>query len=52
LFHEGKPEEFHVKIAQTLKEINRLLEVGFEYMCKKGDCLFFRRLDVKLEGYS
>jgi integrase len=43
LFYEGTPEEFHVKIAQTPKEVKGLLEVGFEYVCKKGGLLFFRK---------
>ena len=43
LFHEGTPEEFHVKIAQTPKEVKGLLEVGFEYVCEKDDLLFFRK---------
>jgi len=43
LFNDGKPEEFHVKIAQTPKEVKGLLEVGFEYVYDKGDLLFFRK---------
>jgi len=43
LFYKGKPEEFHVKIAQTPEEIKGLLEVGFEYVCEKDDLLFFRK---------
>ena len=43
LFYEGKPEEFHVKIAQTPKEVKGLLEVGFEYVCEKDGLLFFRK---------
>ena len=43
LFCEGKPEEFHVKIAQTPKEVKGLLEVGFEYVCEKDGLLFFRK---------
>jgi len=43
LFYKGKPEEFHVKIAQTPEEIKGLLEVGFEYVCEKDSLLFFRK---------
>jgi len=43
LFHEANPEEFHVKIAQTPKEMKGLLEVGFEYVCEKDGLLFFRK---------
>ncbi|MDH5459525.1 MAG: hypothetical protein QMD23_05825 [Candidatus Bathyarchaeia archaeon] len=55
LFHEGKLEEFHVKIAQTPEEIKELLEVGFEYVCEKDGLLFFRKQKrklKKLEGNS
>lgn len=43
LFHEGPPEEFHVKIAETPQEITELLEVGFEYVCEKDGLVFFRK---------
>ena len=43
LFREGEPEEFHVKIAETPKEVKGLLEVGFEYVCEKDGLLFFRK---------
>jgi hypothetical protein len=43
LFHETNHEEFHVKKTQTPKEMKRLLEVGFEYVCEKDGLLFFRR---------
>jgi len=43
LLHEEKPEEFHVKIAQTPEEIKGLLEVSFEYVCEKNGLLFFRK---------
>jgi len=39
----GKPEGFHVKIAQTPEGIKGLLEVGFEYVCEKDSLLFFRK---------
>ena len=43
LYHDGRPEDFHVKIAETPEEIKGLLEVGFEYVCKKDDLLLFRK---------
>ena len=43
LFFEGKPEEFHVKVAKTPEEIKALLEVGFEYVCEKDGLMFFRK---------
>lgn len=43
LFHEGTPEEFHVKIAETPQEMTELLEVGFEYVCEKDGLVFFRK---------
>jgi len=36
-------DEFNVKAAKDPEEIKALLEVGFEYVCKKDDLLFFRR---------
>ena len=43
LFYDRTAEEFHVKIAQTPKEVKGLLEVGFEYVCDKDGLLFFRK---------
>jgi len=43
LFYEGTAEDFHVKIAHTPEEIKGLLEVGFEYVCKKDEMVFFRK---------
>ena len=43
LFYKGKPEEFPVRIAKGPEEIKGLLEVGFEYVCKKDGLLFFRK---------
>jgi len=34
-------EEFHVKTASAPKEIESLLEVGFEYICEKEGLMFF-----------
>jgi len=35
--------EFHVKTAKTQKEIEGLLEVGFEYVCQKDNLIYFRK---------
>jgi integrase len=40
---QQKPEEFHVKVTSDPEEIQRLLEVGFEYVCAKGELMFFRK---------
>jgi len=42
LFQE-EPDEFHVKATSDPKEIQQLLEVGFEYVCSKDGLLFFRK---------
>ena len=36
-------DEFTVRIAKTSKEIQELLEVGFEYVCEKEDLLYFKK---------
>jgi len=36
-------EEYISKVAQTPEEIQQLIENGFEYICKKGDLVFFRK---------
>jgi len=36
-------QEFTVKVAEDSEEINKLLEVGFEYVCEKDGRLFFRK---------
>jgi len=36
-------DEFTVRIAKTSKEIQGLLEVGFEYVCEKDGLLYFRK---------
>ena len=44
MYHDGRPEDFHVKISETPEEIKGLLEVGFEYVCQKDeDLVFFRK---------
>ncbi|MEM3465031.1 MAG: tyrosine-type recombinase/integrase [Candidatus Jordarchaeales archaeon] len=35
--------EFTVKVAKDPKEIQSLLEVGFEYVCEKDGLMFFRK---------
>ena len=39
----NEPEKFHVKAAKDPEEIQALLEVGFEFVCKKGALMFFRK---------
>ncbi len=36
-------DSFHVKVATKPEEIKQLLETGFEYICEKGDLLYFRK---------
>ncbi|UCC59198.1 MAG: tyrosine-type recombinase/integrase [Candidatus Bathyarchaeum sp.] len=36
-------EEFTVRVAKTTKEITELLEVGFQYVCKKDGLVYFRK---------
>jgi len=36
-------DEFTVRVAKTPKEIQGLLEVGFEYICEKDGLMFFRK---------
>ncbi len=36
-------QEFTVKVAETPEEVEKLLAVGFEYVCEKDDRLFFRK---------
>jgi hypothetical protein len=40
---ENTQEEFHVKANSDPEEIKALLETGFEYVCSKGDLMFFRK---------
>lgn len=39
----SEPENFHVKATDEPEEIQVLLEVGFEFVCQKGDLMFFRK---------
>jgi len=43
IYHEAKPKEFHVKVAQTSEEVKRFLKIGFEHVCEKDGLLFFRK---------
>jgi len=36
-------DEFTVRVARTPKEIQGLLEVGFEYICEKDGLMYFRK---------
>ena len=45
LFSGGR-DEFHVKVAEKPEEIKELLEVGFEYVCKKDGLMFFRKRKI------
>jgi hypothetical protein len=36
-------EEFTVRVAKTNEEITKLLEVGFQYVCKKDGLVYFRK---------
>jgi len=42
LFNTGN-DEFTVKVTEKPEEIKALLEVGFEYTCKKDGLMFFRK---------
>lgn len=39
----NETENFTVKAAKDPEEIQSLLEVGFEFVCQKGDLMFFRK---------
>jgi len=43
LIHAEKDDEFTCKVAKTPKEIQELIELGFEYICSQGDLKFFRK---------
>jgi len=36
-------EEFTVRVAKTVEEASKLIEVGFEYVCQKDDLILFRK---------
>jgi len=42
IFKETR-DAFTVKVAKSSKEIQQLLEVGFEYVCEKDNLLYFRK---------
>ena len=39
----NEPENFNVKATKDTDEIQGLLEAGFEYICQKGNLMFFRK---------
>jgi integrase/recombinase XerD len=43
IYAHGKPEEFHVKVAHSLDEACKLLEVGFEYVTDMEGAKLFRK---------
>lgn len=43
VFQNASPEEFHVRVAQTLEEIKELLEVNFEYILQKDGLTCLRK---------
>jgi hypothetical protein len=40
---KNEAENFIVKATKETEEIQGLLEVGFEYVCQKGELMFFRK---------
>ena len=40
---DERDDEFHVKVARNPEEVKALLTVGFQYVCKKDNLLFFRK---------
>ena len=42
IFKESN-DQFIVKIARTLEEVKKLLEVGFDYVCQKDGMVFLRK---------
>jgi len=43
IFNEYGDDEFTIRVADKPEDIKTLLEVGFEYTCKKDGLLFFRK---------
>jgi len=43
LFQSGENDEFHVRVAKTVDEACKLLEVGFDYVCDIDDAKLFRK---------
>jgi hypothetical protein len=43
LFESGN-DSFTVKVAENPEEVKSLLEVGFEYVCRKDNLIFLRKL--------
>ena len=42
-FFKSQDDRFIVKATNNHDEIAGLLEVGFEYVCRKDDMLYFRK---------
>jgi len=40
---DAEEDEFICKVAETTKEIAKLIEDGFEYICDREDLKFFRK---------
>lgn len=36
-------QEYNIRVAEDQEEIEKFLEVGFEYICEKDSRLFFRK---------
>lgn len=43
LFQSRNNDEFHVRVAKTVDEACKLLEVGFDYVCDIDDARLFRK---------
>lgn len=43
IFEPSRNDDFTVRVVSKPKEIARLLEVGFEYVCKKEELIFVRK---------
>ena len=41
--YKDESDEFTVKVSSNPKEIKKLLEVGFQYVCEKDGLLYFRK---------
>lgn len=41
--HGELRQEFTVRVAEESEEIEKLLEVGFEYVCEEDGRLYFRK---------
>jgi hypothetical protein len=50
LLSVGNAEEFHVKVAETLEEACKLLEVGFQYVTDMDNAKLFRKRKGRISG--